>query len=97
MRLVLAAPPAVVALLEYEDARALRQRQLVGLLRLVVVLDDRRAQRLGGLGAPPARGLPARPRPRPAARTCRANWRAVGRQRLRPGPLLHFLFDAGTL
>lgn len=92
MRLVLAAPPAVVALLEYEDARALRQRQLVGLLRLVVVLDDRRAQRLGGLGAPPARGLPARPRPR-----SRAHWRAVGRQRLRPGPLLHFLFDAGTL
>lgn len=81
MRLVLSPPPAIVALLEDEYARALGEGELVGLLRLVVVLDDGGAQRVRRLHAPPARLAAA------------AHRRTVRRQRLRARPLLHLLLN----
>lgn len=86
MPLVLSPPPAVVALLQYQDPGPLGEGQLVGLLRLVVVLDHGRAQRLGGLHAARARRL------RPGARADRG---AVGGQGLGAGTLFHLLFDTG--
>lgn len=84
--LVLTPPPAIVALLQDQYPSALGQRQLVGLLRLVVVLHHRGAQRLRGLlHAPRARGLgPGAP----------AHWGAVRWKGLRTGALFHFFLDA---
>lgn len=88
MSLVLPPPPAVVALLEDEYARALGERELVGLLRLVVVLDHGRAQRLGRLHAARAARLAA---------AAAAHRGAVRRQRLRARALLHLLLNTANI
>ncbi|CAH0700275.1 unnamed protein product [Spodoptera exigua] len=81
MRLVLSPPPAVVALFENEDTRALGKGELVRLLRLVVVLDDRSTQRVRRLHAP-APGIAAA-----------AHRRTVRGQCLRARALLHLLLN----
>lgn len=46
----LTSPPAVIALLEYQNPGAFHEGELVRLLRLVIVLDDRGADRLARIG-----------------------------------------------
>lgn len=86
MALVLSPPPAIVALLQYQDPGSLSERQLVRLLGLIVVLDDGGAECLTRVHAARTRGV------RPAAA---ADGRAVRWQGFRAGAFLYLLFDAG--
>lgn len=78
MSLILSPPPAIVALLENEDPGALGKREFVGLLGLVVVLDDGGADSLRRLGSS---ACPARRLRGPTTTTTAAapDGRAIGR------------------
>jgi len=80
----LASPPAVIALLEYQDPGAFHEGQLVRLLCLIIVFDDSGADRLARISWQASRHDGGFDRP---------GRRVTGWQGLRAGALFDLLFN----